>query len=120
MAEIFSEEYICQMEEKSQYCKILTISRPFLAHIRAISGNLYYIYIPRKMEWFKFFLYCLPRPTGDYVKYQIIIRTLAGPCSGYIVAKLSGHAKAIFGPFNYSYTIRTCKTIVNGYCGIVW
>ena len=55
MAEIFSEEYICQMEENSQYCKILTISRPFLAHIRAISGNLYYIYIPRKMEWFKFF-----------------------------------------------------------------
>ena len=34
--------------------------------------------------------------------------------------KLSGNVKAIFGPFNYSYTIRTCKTIANGYCGIVW
>ena len=52
-------------------------------------------------------------PTGDYIKYQII-RTLAGPCNGYIVAKLSGNIKAIFGPFNYSYTIRTCKTIANG------
>ena len=97
--------------------------RPYQGHFWLISGpcsgNLYNIYIPKSMELFKFSLYCLARPTGDYFKYQII-RTIAGPCSGYMVAKLSGQLRAILGPFNYSYTIRTCKKIVNGYCWIVW
>ena len=119
MAEIFTEELYMPNGRKLSMLKNLD-------HINAIFGSyqghvleIYTISIFLE-EWNGSNFSVLPcEPTGDYIKYQII-RTLAGPCSGYIVAKLSGHAKAIFGPFNYSYTIRTCKTIVNGYCGIVW
>ena len=59
----FLKSQTCQMEENSCCWKFGPYQGPFWLISGPCSGNLYHIYIPRSMEWFKFSLYCHVRPT---------------------------------------------------------